>query len=148
MLTHLTLMPVCLVKAASAACGRESAASATVIVTPDVLSDAAELPPPLLPPPQAASARASAAAPVTVWPSRPRLLRRVLANAPLLRYAAIAGSGAGAASWHMRSRLRDQMLICVQAVQVACRTGILQSRLRPRQAFRNSLSAQLAIICA
>src|SRR5256885_11004129 len=100
MLTHLTLMPVCLVKAASAACGGESAASATVIVTPDVLSDAAELPPPL-PPPQAASTKASAAAPaaVAVWPSRPRLLRRVLANAPLLRYAAIAGSDTGAASW-------------------------------------------------
>src|SRR5690348_10611264 len=89
-------MPVCLVKAFSAACGRESAASATVIVTPDVLSDAAELPPPLLPP-QAASTKASAAAPAAavVWPSRPRLLRRVLATAPLLRYAAIAGWGTG-----------------------------------------------------
>src|SRR5690242_12212512 len=116
MLTHLTPMPVCLVKAFRAARGRESAASATVIVTPDVLSDAAELPP-LLPPPQAASTKASAAAPaaVAVWPSRPRLLRRVLATAPLLRYTAIAEVGYGAASWHMRIQLRDQMLICVQA---------------------------------
>src|SRR6266700_3168498 len=135
MLTHLTLMPVCLVKAASAAGGRESAASATVIVTPDVLSEAAELPAPL-PPPQAASTKASAAAPpaVAVWPSRPRLLRRFLANATLLRCAAIAGGGYGAASWHMRSQLRDQMLIYVQAVQVTSRTGILPSRMRSRQA--------------
>src|SRR5690349_12137101 len=126
MLTHLTWMPVCLVKAFSAVCGRESAASATVIVTPDVLSDAAELPPLLLPP-QAASTKASAAAPaaVAVWPSRPRLLRRVLATAPLLRYAAIAGWGAEAASCHMRSLLRDQVLICVQAVHMTGRIGIL-----------------------
>src|SRR5262245_29044268 len=136
MLTHLTLMPVCLVKAASAACGRESAASATVIVTPDVLSDAAELPPPL-PPLQAASTKASAAAPaaVAVWPSRPRLLRRVLAMRLSFVTPPSRGRVRGAASWHMRSQLRDQMLIYVQAVQVIRRTGILQSILRSRQAL-------------
>src|SRR5690242_19413983 len=115
MLTHLTWMPVCLVKAASAACGRESAASATVIVTPDVLSDAAELPPPLLLPPQAASTKASAAAPaaVAVWPSRPRLLRRVLATAPLLRYAAIAGWGyGGSVLAYAQSAARSDAHLC------------------------------------
>ena len=59
-LTHLTVMPVCLVKACSAALGGASAASATVIVTPDVLSEPPE--PPLLP--QAASA-ATATPPTT-----------------------------------------------------------------------------------
>ena len=97
MLTHLTLMPVCSVKAASASFGGAGAASVTVIVAPDVLSDPAELPePPELPPPQAASAKASAtAATTTVPPRRARVLLCVLANAPLLRYAAIAGSGRG-----------------------------------------------------
>src|SRR5262245_16076942 len=95
MSTHLTLMPVCRVKSASAALGREPVASATVIVTPFVLLDASGLLPEL-PPPQAASVRArAAAAPVAApRPRRPRvLLLSVLANAPLLRYAAIAGRG-------------------------------------------------------
>jgi hypothetical protein len=108
-------MPVCLVKSASAAFGSVVLASATVIVTPDVWLDPAELLPELVLPPQAASPRASAAAvpPIAARPGRPLLLLSVLANAPLLRYAAIAGSGYGGLCWHMRIRLRDQMLICV-----------------------------------
>jgi hypothetical protein len=81
------------VKAASASFGGAGAASVTVIVAPDVLSDPAELPEPLeLPPPQAASAKVSTTAAAAVArPRRPRVLLSVLANAPLLRYAAITG---------------------------------------------------------
>src|SRR5690242_6309588 len=153
MLTHLTPMPVCLVKAFRAARGRESAASATVIVTPDVLSDAAELPPLLLlllPPPQAASTKASAAAPaaVAVWPSRPRLLRRVLATAPLLRYTAIAEVGyGGSVLAYAHSAARSDAHLCA-SVHVTFRIGILQSMLRSRQGPDRTLSAHLAIMCA
>src|SRR5579859_6613625 len=94
MSTHLTVMPVCLVKAASASFGGAGAASVTVIVTPDVLPDAAELPE--LPPPQAASAKVSTtAAANAARPWRPRVLLSVLAIAPLLRYARHRGVRTG-----------------------------------------------------
>src|SRR6185312_14961384 len=100
------------VKAASAAFGGAVAASATVIVAPDVLFDAVELPELL--PPQAASARAAAAATVVVRLRRPRVLLSVLANVPLSFVTPPSrGSGTGAVSWHVHSRLRDQVLICV-----------------------------------
>src|SRR5882757_7692311 len=108
MSTHLTLIPVCLVKAASASFGGAGAASVTVIVAPDVWSDPAELPePPELPPPQAASAKASTTAAATAVRPWPRVLLSVLANAPLLRYAAIAGSGRGSVLAHAQSAARS-----------------------------------------
>src|SRR5882757_1591809 len=106
MSTHLTLIPVCLVKAASASFGGAGAASVTVIVTPDVLPDAAELPE--LPPPQAASAKVSTTAAAAARPWRPRVLPGVLAIAPLLRCAAIAESGRGRVLAHAQS-LRNRM---------------------------------------
>ena len=101
-------------------------ASATVIVTPDVLLDAAELPE--LPLPQAASTKVSTTAAATVaWPRRPRLLLSVLANAPLLRYAATAESGRGSVLAYAQSAARSDAHL-----RIACSTdhriGILQGR--------------------
>src|SRR5579859_226937 len=105
MSTHLTVMPVCLVKAASASFGGAGAASVTVIVTPDVLPDPAELPEL---PPQAASAKVSTtAAAAAARPWRPRVLLSVLAIAPLLRYAAIAESVRGSVLARAQSAARS-----------------------------------------
>src|SRR5689334_13969614 len=74
MFDHLTVMPVCLVKASSAALGGGSVARTTLIVTPFVCVDAEELLP-LPPPPQAVVTIRRPARPPAAAALRARLCR-------------------------------------------------------------------------
>jgi hypothetical protein len=95
------------------------------------LFDAVELPELL--PPQAASARAAAAATVVVRLRRPRVLLSVLANVPLLRYAAIAGVRyRGSVLARAQSAARSGAHLCVSC-STDHRTGIVPIRSRSGQ---------------
>src|SRR4051812_49138316 len=77
MFTHLTVMPVSLVKASSAALGGESEARATVMVTPLVWVEASLLWLLLLPPPQAVASSPRLASATSRRVRCPEVRRRV-----------------------------------------------------------------------